>query len=107
MIFSKDVDTLVIIPIEKMVKLVRDISINPLGKNHSIRDDEFGATDDGMETTLLLRTISKIAGLMRVGFGEAGAKIIGSNLNMSHDECGRSSLNLLGNGKKILSIFGF
>lgn len=107
MTFSRDVNSLVIIPIEQMVQLVREISANPLGKNFSLSPDELRGTDDGMETTLLLRTISKIAGLMRVGFGEAGAEIIGKNLNMSNDEHGGKSMNLLGKGTKILSIFGF
>ncbi len=107
MTFSNDVNNLVILPIEKMVQLVREISTNPLGKNFSLSPKEIEGTDDGMETTLLLRTISKIAGLMRVGFGEAGAEIIGKNLNMSSDENGGSSMNLLGNGTKIQSIFGF
>lgn len=107
MTFSRDVNSLVIIPIEKMVQLVREISANPLGKNFSLSPDELKGADDGMETTVLLRTISKIAGLMRIGFGEAGAEIIGKNLNMSSDDNGGSSMNLLGNGTKILSIFGF
>jgi len=107
MTFSRDVNKLVIIPIEQMVQLVREISANPLGKNFSLSQDELKKLDDGMETTLLLRTISKIAGLMRVGFGEAGAEIIGKNLNISSDEHGGSSMNLLGVGSKILSVFGF
>lgn len=102
MTFSRDVNSLVIIPIEKMVQLVREISANPLGKDFSLTPQDIENMDDGMETTLLLRTISKIAGLMRVGFGEAGAEIIGRNLSMSHD-----AMNLLGNGTKIQSIFGF
>lgn len=107
MTFSRDVNNLVIIPIEKMVQLVREISANPLGKNFSLSQDELKGSDDGMETTLLLRTISKIAGLMRVGFGEAGAEIIGKHLNMSSDDNVGGSMNLLGKGSKILSIFGF
>ena len=129
MTFSRDVNTLVILPIEKMVQLVRDISANPLGKDYSLGPDQIREMDDGMETTLLLRTISKIAGLMRVGFGEAGAEIIGKNLNatQSHDDehhdgmglmgsggigvdgggNGETTVNVLGNGTKIQSIFAF
>lgn len=107
MTFSRDVNNLVILPIEKMVQLVREISANPLGKNLSFSSDNIKDTDDGLETTLLLRTISKIAGLMRVGFGEAGAEIIGKNLNMACDDGGGHAINLFGNGTKILSIFGF
>lgn len=100
--FTKDVRNLVIVPIEKMIQLVREISENPLGKDFSLEDDKM--QKDDMETTVLIRTISKIAGLMRVGFGEAGADIIGKNLNIT---TGADAINLLGNGRKIQSIFGF
>lgn len=102
--FSHDVNNLVIIPIEKMVHLVREISANPLGNDQSLSSDDFKKMDDGMETTLLLQTISKIAGLMRVGFGEAGAEIISKNLDLSGET---GSMNLLGRGHKIYSIFAF
>ena len=60
MIFSRDVNNLVIIPIEKMVQLVTEISANPLGKNFTLTPNEIKQMDDGMETTLLLGTISKL-----------------------------------------------
>ncbi len=102
--FNQDIHILVILPIEHMMHLVREISENPLGKQLSLILDDNMHKDDGMETTRLIRTISKIAGLMRVGFGEAGADIIGQNLNFSN---GTDRLNLLGTGRKIHSIFGF
>ena len=43
-------------------------SEKPLGKDFTLKEE------DSMETTLLIRTISKIAGLIRVGFGEADAR---------------------------------
>jgi len=102
--FSSEVNRLVLIPIEKMVQLVREISENPLKKEFtSVSKSELDDSKDGMETTLLLQTITKIAGLMRVGFGEAGAEIISKNLaNGDH-----KTMNLLGSGVKIESIFGF
>jgi len=102
--FSSEVNRLVLIPIEKMVQLVREISENPLKKEFtSISQSDIDNNEDGMETTLLLQTITKIAGLMRVGFGEAGAEIISKNLaNGDH-----SKMNLLGYAEKIESIFGF
>ena len=100
--FSTDVNTLVIIPIEKMVALVQDISKNPLGVEYKMLGEEDGFLE-GMETTLLLQTINKIGGLMRVGFGEAGASVIAKNLGESED----SKLNLMGSGNLIHSIFGF
>ena len=65
-----------------------------------------GAADgfsEGMETTILLSTITKIGGLMRVGFGEAGASVIAKNLSESNG----GKLNLMGSGTMIRSIFGF
>ena len=102
--FTRDVHNLVIVPIEHMMQLVKEISENPLGKDISLSVYDKRHNDDGMETTLLIRTISKIAGLMRVGFGEAGADIIGKSLNFAD---GNNAMNILGNGRKIQSIFGF
>ncbi|KAL3809302.1 hypothetical protein ACHAXA_009426 [Cyclostephanos tholiformis] len=102
--FTRDVHDLVIVPIEHMMQLVKEISENPLGKEISLSVYDEEHNDDGMETTLLIRTISKIAGLMRVGFGEAGADIIGKSLNFTD---GNGTMQILGNGRKIQSIFGF
>lgn len=102
--FTSDVHNLVIVPIEHMMQLVKEISANPLGKEISISVHDKRHKDDGMETTLLIRTISKIAGLMRVGFGEAGADIIGRSLNFVD---GNDTKIILNNGRKIHSIFGF
>ncbi|CAM9146478.1 unnamed protein product [Chrysoparadoxa australica] len=99
---TSDVNRLVLIPIAKVVQLVRDISKNPLSFNgHD--DEEEGVFQDGMETTLLRQAITKIAGLMRVGFGQAGASIIAKNLQ----ESSNNKLNLLTSGTPITSIFGF
>ncbi len=102
--FSTDVNKLVIGPIEKLVELVRKISANPLGVEYKAMGEKDGFVD-GMETTILLTTITKIGALMRVGFGEAGAAIIARNLNDS--EGGKGKLNLMGSGTMINSIFGF
>eukprot|EP01031_Cornospumella_fuschlensis_P027048 gene27048-32682_t len=100
--FSSDVKKLVIGPIERLVELVRKISANPLGVEYKMLGAKEGFLD-GMETTILLTTITKIGGLMRVGFGEAGASIIAKNLA---DSSG-GKLNLMGSGTMIHSIFGF
>lgn len=103
--FSSDVNRLVINPIERMVQLVQKISKDPLGQDYA--NVKFGANEgflEGMETTLLLQTITKIGSLMRVGFGEAGASVIANVLGNSGGE-----INLIGegNGRLIHSIFGF
>jgi class 3 adenylate cyclase len=100
--FSVDVQNLVITPIEKLVKLVKKIAENPLGVEYKMLGEDEGFKE-GMETTILLTTITKIGGLMRVGFGEAGAAIIARNLQ----ESSGGKLNLLGAGRTIYSIFGF
>lgn len=100
--FSSDVQSLVIVPIEKLVSLVRKISQNPLGVEYKMLGADQGFVD-GMETTVLLATITKIGALMRVGFGEAGASVIAKNLQESTS----GKLNLLGSGTMIYSIFGF
>jgi class 3 adenylate cyclase len=85
-----------------MVHLVQEISKNPLGVEYKMLGEEDGFLE-GMETTLLLQTITKIGSLMRVGFGEAGASVIAKNLGGSQD----NKLNLMGSGNLIHSIFGF
>ena len=98
--FTSAIGRLVIGPIEKMVALVQEISIDPLGADYKDVSEEDGFIA-GMETTTLLITINKIGSLMRVGFGEAGASVIGNCLGTS----GR--LNLIADGVMIRSIFGF
>jgi class 3 adenylate cyclase len=100
--FSRDVDNLVITPIERMVDLVRKISANPLGVEYKMLGEKDGFIE-GMETTVLLSTITKIGSLMRVGFGEAGAGVIARNLA----ESAGGKLNLMSSGTLINSIFGF
>jgi hypothetical protein len=57
--FSSDVNKLVIGPIERLVELVRKISANPLGVEYKMLGEKEGFID-GMETTMLLTTITKI-----------------------------------------------
>jgi len=100
--FSSDVQRLVIKPIEHLVNLVRKVQANPLGIEYKMMNESDGF-ENGMETTYLLAAIIKIGGLMKVGFGEAGAAIIAKNLS----ESAGGKLNLMGSGTMIRSIFGF
>ena len=72
---------MVILPIERMVQLVKKISANPLGVEYKILGEKEGFLE-GMETTILLTTITKIGGLMRVGFGEAGTFMLSLILSL-------------------------
>jgi class 3 adenylate cyclase len=102
-IFSNDAEQLVIKPIERMVTLVEAVAQNPLG-NFSFEFTEGENTTGQYETKLLEATVEKITGLLRVGFGEAGAGIISANLSASS---GSAGINPLLPGIRIYAIFGF
>ena len=54
-----------------------------------------------LETEVLERTLNKIGGLLALGFGEAGSKIIANNME------GGNEINPMLPGQKIIAIFGF
>jgi hypothetical protein len=54
-----------------------------------------------METVILEQTIVKIGALLALGFGEAGSKIIASNMSNGGE------VNPMLPGQKIMAIFGF
>jgi class 3 adenylate cyclase len=102
-IFNNDAEKLVIKPIERMVTLVEAVAQNPLG-TFSFELDGDNKTGQ-YETKLLEATVQKITGLLRVGFGEAGAGIISANLSASH--AGGATINPLLPGVRIYAMFGF
>mmetsp|Transcript_67151 Transcript_67151/g.212609 ORF Transcript_67151/g.212609 Transcript_67151/m.212609 type:complete len:594 (-) Transcript_67151:201-1982(-) len=98
MLFSKDANNLVLLPIERMMKKVKDVSENPLNK---LQVDDNDGQDEEFETRILENSITKICSLMAVGFGDAGAEIIAENMKQAGD------LNPMVPGKKVFAIFGF
>ena len=64
-------------------------------------DDDKKVRDQGYETVLLEQTLERVGELLQVGFGAAGAEIIGKNMAV------HSSLNPMVPGKKITAIYGF
>jgi class 3 adenylate cyclase len=101
-VFSNDAEVLVIKPIERMVALVDAVAQNPLG-TFSFEVDGDNKTGQ-YETKLLEATVEKITGLLRVGFGEAGAGIISANLSAAS---GGATINPLLPGVRVYAIFGF
>jgi hypothetical protein len=97
LLFSRDAHDIMIAPIEKMQRTVMTLSENPLSTlaNVAVRSDE------ETETDMLQRAIMKMAGLLQVGFGAAGASIIGANVNAD------GQLNAMIPGKKVHAVFGF
>jgi hypothetical protein len=118
--FTKDVKRLVIKPIERMMNMVEIVAQDPLqpledakielvqqGKYRSI----MGTTkvkSGQYETLLLEKSLEKVTGLLRVGFGEAGAGIIRANLNIETlSSTSKTMMNALLPGIRIYAIFGF
>ena len=125
--FSRDAHDLVLKPIERMVRKVREVSENPL-KRFQVDDsdsedddrDRVGgggfkkrsggffskskskeAAGEQMETRLLENSIAKICGLLAVGFGEAGSEIIAHNIRQG------GAIDPMIPGRKMVAIFGF
>ena len=99
-VLNNDVEKLVLAPIDKMMNLVDTIAKDPL------KPIQYTSNSGGQyETRLLETTIEKITGLLRVGFGEAGAGIISSSLNIN-DTSGKI-LDPLTGGLRIYCIVGF
>ena len=92
--FAGPVMVLVVLPIERMVRLLGMLMVDPLGYQSTSRYRRFVAEEDeltvntrwtkevlkGMETSFLMSTILRIGSLMQVGFGSAGVEIIRKNL---------------------------
>ncbi|CAD7947346.1 unnamed protein product [Amoebophrya sp. A25] len=105
--FQNDTQSLVIAPIEKMVNIIKQLAEDPLEPPNLESFEEEDAPKQKnkgpqLETTMLENTILKIGGLLQVGFGEAGAQIIGKNMSSGDGE-----LNIMMPGAKVDSVFGF
>ncbi len=104
-LFSKDANNLMIEPIERMVKIVKKLAHDPLANlaEHSTRErsGESEHSSDQLETSLVEAALVKIGGLLQVGFGEAGAKIIAKNLAAGN------AVNPMIPGSICKGIFGF
>lgn len=102
---TRDAETLVIVPIERMMVLVKNLAENPLGKTKVDAQLDEGdaqlAKDEGYETAMLEQTLGKIGGLLQVGFGVAGSEIIGENMGSA------GGLNVLLPGRKITTVVVF
>jgi class 3 adenylate cyclase len=131
---SNDANTLVLRPVENMIKRVDIIRQNPLCAM-KMADEEFmaeekeksrktrmtkkqsifaslqaclackgstGKSEEPMETVVLEKTIIKLGSLLALGFGEAGANIIGHNMESS-DSAG---VNAMIAGTRVECIIG-
>lgn len=116
--FAGPVMILVVLPIERMVRLLGMLMVDPLGYQGTSRYRKFVAEEDvltkntrwtkevlkGMETSFLMSTILRIGSLMKVGFGSAGVEIIRENLQKKQG----GNVNLLtSEGTTVSCIFLF
>ena len=116
--FAGPVMVLVVIPIERMVRLLGMLMVDPLGYENSPRYKKFMKEEDqltkntrwtkevlkGMETSFLMSTILRIGSLMKVGFGSAGVEIIRNNLEKGQN---KNNLALNSQGSSVSCIFLF
>jgi class 3 adenylate cyclase len=116
--FSGPVIVLVVTPIERMVRLLGMLMLDPLGYQSTSRFKRFLREEDdlvkgtrwtkdvlkGMETSFLMSTILRIGSLMKVGFGTAGVEIIRNNLRKGQS---KNVLILDSEGSTVSCIFLF
>ena len=101
-LLQRDAARLVARPLERMLLRVRALAANPLGTCRA--RFEKGNAPDGdrlMETRILEVAFTKVCSLLAVGFGDAGAEVIGNNMQSGGD------LNALVPGRRVAAIFGF
>jgi len=132
MVFSHDANALLLNPIERMMAKMETIKDNPLEAmrlgDREYRREELekqrqkellakkskctkwffkmknsSHTKEPMETVILEKTIIKLGSLLALGFGEAGAEIIGQNMK-GGDSAGISAVIP---GQKVDAIIGF
>jgi len=132
MSFSKDANELLLNPIERMIAKMETIKDNPLEAmrlgdmeyrreeiEHANHREQLAGmskfwrliyryrylkkTKEPMETAMLEKTIIKLGGLLALGFGEAGAEIIGQNMNGSSS----AGVNAMVPGVSVNAILGF
>mmetsp|Transcript_34038 Transcript_34038/g.79324 ORF Transcript_34038/g.79324 Transcript_34038/m.79324 type:complete len:999 (-) Transcript_34038:24-3020(-) len=132
MTFSTDANELLLNPIERMIEKMETIKDNPL-EAMRLGDMEFRREEvdeahfrqklekmsrpwqllyqyrrakkhkEPMETVMLEKTIIKLGGLLALGFGEAGAEVIGQNMKVS----ATAGVNAMVPGSKVEAIIGF
>ncbi len=116
--FAGPIFVLVIKPIERMVRLLGMLMVDPLGYQTNASFKKFMFEEDalvknsqwtkevlkGMETSFLMSTILRIGSLMKVGFGSAGVEIIRHNLQQGQN---KNMLILNSQGSTVSCIFLF
>merc|ERR1719240_1178161 len=93
-LLSKDVDALVVRPIETMVDSVTKLVANPAYQLEKVTKVKY-------ETDALKLSLAKIATMLQVGFGEAGNNLVAENLKKG------DTVDPMVPGRKLLGAYGF
>jgi len=100
LLFSRDANNLILRPIERMIKKVNRIARDPLlAKEHTLVKDHHSGFEN--ETVQIENAITKIGGLLALGFGEAGSAIVASNIAKS------GAVDPMLPGRRKMAVFGF
>lgn len=99
--FTVDTQKIVIVPITKMILIIKSLADDPLKKmeeTHEERTEErIELSEKGEDNQNMLQlTVEKISSLLQISFGEDGAEILSKNI-MS----GEGELNLMRPGSKV------
>jgi class 3 adenylate cyclase len=92
--FTIESDQLVVQPIERMVEFVKQLSQDPLSSIAPLVESE-------LEIDFVENNLKKLGKLLQISFGDAGSKIIASNI------ASEGALDVMLAGSKIDAIFGF
>ena len=103
--FQHSINVLVVNPIKQMTNKIKNLSLNPIA---ALQDNLTTCIEKQekvfpIEISVLINTITKLCGLLTLGYGEAGAGIISSVMK----DGANSDLNPMIPGKKIIAIYGF
>lgn len=98
--FSNDTQYLIIMPITKMVGIIKTLADDPLQKQAPQFDEEEHVEKGQMKTIELQKTIYRIGNLLQMSFGQLGAIIIREQVSS-----GDGNLEIMIPGQKITAIF--
>eukprot|EP00948_MAST-09A_sp_MAST-9A-sp1_P000543 g543.t1 len=108
--FSRDAHEVIVKPVERMTQVVRKVMTTLISlQQEVVQKDDKGSQqkkhenigDDVYETEFLEGAITKMAALLKVGFGAAGTEIIAHNFSRGGD------LNAMVPGTKVRALFSF
>uniref|UniRef100_A0A7S0MJC3 Guanylate cyclase domain-containing protein n=1 Tax=Cryptomonas curvata TaxID=233186 RepID=A0A7S0MJC3_9CRYP len=106
LIFTTSLSTMIrshiISPLKRIVKTVLALEVDPLRPLHR-KKNRNSIPKDIYEVSLIENALHKIAALMQLGFGEAGANIIQENMRLGDELQVNSEVA----GKVVHAIFGF